>query len=161
MMNPVGSESAGQHASLVHTDVMGDRVKYEGLSRLCDTLKDSKAVIEIEIHAVREWLLHACDILYIMSQAPHMHNSLRSNSDVRDRIAKRRCILVSRMNATSGKDLAVQVSNSGTPKWSAYRIFEGMVSWVKEPNKLTQRPFMACDDGRCAWSLEPRYIPCH
>ncbi|KAH0024346.1 hypothetical protein KCU78_g5105, partial [Aureobasidium melanogenum] len=79
---------ARAEALFAHTEILGERVRYEGLSRLCDTLEDSKAVIEIEIHAVREWLLHARDLLYDMSQTPHMHNRLLSNSDIRNKIAK-------------------------------------------------------------------------
>ncbi|KAG9737640.1 aldehyde reductase-like protein, partial [Aureobasidium melanogenum] len=79
---------ARAEALFAQTDILGERVKYEGLSRLCDTLEDSKAVIEIEIFAVREWLLHARDLLFDMSQTPRMHNRLLSNSDIRDKIAK-------------------------------------------------------------------------
>ncbi|KAG9550969.1 hypothetical protein KCU71_g627, partial [Aureobasidium melanogenum] len=79
---------ARAEALFAQTDILGERVKYEGLSRLCDTLEDSKAVIETEIHAVREWLLHARDLLFDMSQTPRMHNRLLSDSDVRDKIAK-------------------------------------------------------------------------
>ncbi|KAG9765647.1 hypothetical protein KCU73_g332, partial [Aureobasidium melanogenum] len=79
---------ARAEALFSRTDILGERVKHEGLSRICDTLEDSKAVIEIEIHAVRQWLLHAGDILYAMSHTPHMHNRLLSNSDIRNKIAK-------------------------------------------------------------------------
>ncbi|KAG9664761.1 hypothetical protein KCU95_g7314, partial [Aureobasidium melanogenum] len=79
---------ARAEALFAHTDILGERVRYEGLSRLCDTLEDNKAVIKIEIHAVREWLLHARDLLYEMSQTPRMHNRLLSNSDIRGKIAK-------------------------------------------------------------------------
>jgi hypothetical protein len=80
---------ARSEALLAQNDILGERVQYEGLSRLCDTLEDSKAVLEVEIYAVREWLLNAHDLLYTMSQTPRMHYLLYSNSDIKDKIAKK------------------------------------------------------------------------
>lgn len=80
---------ARAEALFAHTDILDDGVKYEGLSRLCDTLEDSRAVIEIEIHAVREWLVYARDILYDISKIPRKHNRLLSNPDIREKIAKK------------------------------------------------------------------------
>lgn len=82
------SNLARAEALFAQTDILGERVKYEGLSRLCDTLEDSNAVIKIEIHAVREWLVHAGDLILDMSQTPHEHYLLCSNNDIKDKIAK-------------------------------------------------------------------------
>jgi hypothetical protein len=79
---------ARSEALLAQTDILGERVRYEGLSRLCDTLEDSKAVLEVEIYAVREWLLNAHDSLYTMSQTPRIHYLLYSNFDIKKKIAQ-------------------------------------------------------------------------
>jgi hypothetical protein len=80
---------ARSEALLAQTDILGERVQYEGLSRLCDTLEDSKAVLEVELYAVREWLLNAYDLLHTLSQTPRVHYLLYSNSDIKDKIAKK------------------------------------------------------------------------
>jgi hypothetical protein len=80
---------ARSEALLAQTDILGDRVQYEGLSRLCDTLEDSEAVLEVELHAVREWLVNAHDLLHTMSQTPRMHYLLYSNLDIKNKIARR------------------------------------------------------------------------
>ncbi|KEQ68375.1 hypothetical protein M436DRAFT_58621 [Aureobasidium namibiae CBS 147.97] len=82
------SNLARAEALFAQTDILGERVKYEGLSLFCDTLEDSNAVIEIEIFAIREWLVNARDLLYDMSRIPHEHYLLCSNDDIRDKIAK-------------------------------------------------------------------------
>ncbi|CAD0087577.1 unnamed protein product [Aureobasidium vineae] len=69
--------------------MLGAEVQYEGPSRLSHTLEDSKAVLEIEPYAVREWLLDAHDLLYTMSQPPRMHYLLHSNFDFGEKIAKK------------------------------------------------------------------------
>lgn len=82
------SNLARAEALFAQTDILGQRVKYEGLSCLCDTLEDSNAVIRIEIHAVKEWLVNARDLVHDMSQIPHEHRLLYSNNDIRNKIAK-------------------------------------------------------------------------
>lgn len=114
---------ARAEALFSRTDILGDRVKHEGLSRLCDTLEDSKAVIEIEIHAVRQWLLHAGDILYAMSHTPHMHNRLLSNSDIRDKIAKHEM----HVSVKEERDLWQGSGGSSLERWN---------SWKKRLQKL-------------------------
>lgn len=108
---------ARAEALFAHTDILDDRVRYEGLSRLCDTLEDNKAVIEIEIHAVREWLLHARDILYDMSQTPHMHNRLLSNSDIRDKIAKHEM----HVSVKDERDLWQGSGGSSLERWNFWK----------------------------------------
>ncbi|KAG9519269.1 hypothetical protein KCU93_g8146, partial [Aureobasidium melanogenum] len=108
---------ARAEALFAHTDILDNRVKYEGLSRLCDTLEDSKAVIEIEIHAVREWLLHARDILYDMSQTPHMHNRLLSNSDIRDKIVKHEM----HVSVKDERDLWQGSGGSSLERWNFWK----------------------------------------
>jgi hypothetical protein len=80
---------ARSEALLAQTDILGERARYEGLSRLCDTLEDSTAILEIELYAVREWLLNAQNLLRDMSQTPRMHYLLYSNLDFTEKIAKK------------------------------------------------------------------------
>ncbi|KAH0334421.1 hypothetical protein KCU81_g9462, partial [Aureobasidium melanogenum] len=108
---------ARAEALFAHTDILGEGVKYEGLARLCDTLEDSKAVMKIEIHAVREWLLHAHDILYDMSHTSHMHNRLLSNSDIRDRIAKKEM----HVSVQDERDLWLGSGGTSLERWKFWR----------------------------------------
>ncbi|KAH0365348.1 hypothetical protein KCU65_g6109, partial [Aureobasidium melanogenum] len=108
---------ARAEALFAHTDILGERVKYEGLSRLCDTLEDSKAVIEIEIHAVKEWLSHTRDLLYDISQTPHMHNRLLSNSDIRDQIAKKEM----HVDVKNKRDLWQGPGGSSLERWNFWK----------------------------------------
>ncbi|KAI4739650.1 hypothetical protein E4T50_09902 [Aureobasidium sp. EXF-12298] len=91
---------ARAEALFAHTDILDDRVKYEGLSRLCDTLEDSKAVIEIEIHAT-----------------PHMHNRLLSNSDIRDKIAKHEM----HVSVKDERDLWQGSGGSSLERWNFWK----------------------------------------
>ncbi|KAK5999462.1 hypothetical protein QM012_005463 [Aureobasidium pullulans] len=108
---------ARAEALFAHNDILGERVRYEGLSRLCDTLEDNQAVIEIEIYAVREWLIHARDLLYEMSQTPHMHNRLLSNSDIKEKIAKKEMHVV----AKNKRDLWRGPGGSSLGRWNFWK----------------------------------------
>lgn len=83
-------------ALFAHIDFLGELVRYQGLCRLCDTLEDRKAVFEVEIDAVREWLVNVGDLLFDMSKTPHEHYLLFSNNDIKDRIAKNEMHVVSK-----------------------------------------------------------------
>lgn len=108
---------ARAEALFAHTDILDERVKYEGLSRLCDALEDSKAVIEIEVHAVREWLLHARDILYEMSRNSRVHNRLLSNSDIREKIAKKEM----HVSVKDERELWQGTGGSSLERWSFWQ----------------------------------------
>ncbi|KAH0035032.1 hypothetical protein KCU78_g2137, partial [Aureobasidium melanogenum] len=115
-LNQIANLSRAE-ALFAHTVILGERVKYEGLSRLCDTLEDSKAAIKIEIHAVREWLLNARDLLYDMSRTPRTHNRLFSNSDIRDKIAKHEM----HVSVKNERDLWQGSGGSSLERWKFWK----------------------------------------
>ena len=71
---------------MVDADVLGEGLKFEDLARICDTLEDSKALLDIELPTVQEWLSHAGPILYDLSRTPHEHYLLRSCKDFRRQV---------------------------------------------------------------------------
>jgi len=111
------SNLARAEALFAQTDILGERVKYEGLSRLCDTLEDSNAVIKIEIHAIREWLVNARDLLYEMSRIPHEHLLLFSNNDIKDKIAKGEM----HFNIKDKRDFWQGSSSSSPERWNFWK----------------------------------------
>ncbi|CAD0092386.1 unnamed protein product [Aureobasidium mustum] len=104
-------------ALFAHTNILGELVRYQGLSRLCDTLEDRKAVFEIEIYAVREWLVQAGDQLYDMSKTPHEHYLLFSNNDIKDMIAKHEMHVVSK----DKRDLWQGSGGSSLERWKFWK----------------------------------------
>jgi hypothetical protein len=66
-------------AMMARSSLMGDDVDvgFDGLARLADTLEDDQADLEIEVLMVREWVIHAGDLLRgLCVAASHTSNSV-------------------------------------------------------------------------------------
>ncbi|KAI5270062.1 hypothetical protein E4T47_06572 [Aureobasidium subglaciale] len=66
---------------VVDIDILGEHLWFEGFSRICDTLEDSKAVLGIEIFVVRSSLHDMC-------RTPQKHYLLHSNREFKEEIGK-------------------------------------------------------------------------
>ncbi|KEQ93122.1 hypothetical protein AUEXF2481DRAFT_31576 [Aureobasidium subglaciale EXF-2481] len=100
-------------------NILGEHLRFEGHSRICDALEDGKAVLDVEILAVREWLVHEVSTLLDMCRTPQKHCLLRSNRGFKEEIEKGEMYV----SAKHQRDLWKGEGGTSMERWAFMTVF--------------------------------------